>query len=211
MRRHLIGVSILAGLALLGGCSSYLPTEYYLIRVPPVPAAEAEPLPLRVDVSAIRAPLRYQNEMVFRRGKYQVGFYEQSRWAELPSEMVRRALIDALNQSGLFARVDLIGQNPEADLYLQAELESFDQVIDGKDIRASFSLLIEAVRTDTGAPSWSCRAAAEVPQEGKGRLAAAMSQAVGEALGKAIAEMGRSEALRSLPGKPAGEEKLRGD
>ncbi len=205
MKLRFLGFSIPFLLTLFVGCSSYLPTEYYLIRVEPLPAPEADPFPLRIDVGDIRAPLRYQNEMVFRRGDYQVGFYEHSRWAELPSEMVRRALIDALTQSRLFARVELIGQNPRSDLYLLAEIESFDQVIDGKEIGADFSLLIEAVRTDTGSSVWSYRAAAEVPQKGKGRLAAAMSEAVGEALGRAIGEMGKAETLRSLPGKPVGE------
>lgn len=198
MRDFLFSIPILAWLFLFTGCSSYLPTDYYLIRVPPAPAIEAEALPLRIDVSAVRAPLRYQNEMVFRRGDYQVGFYEHSKWAASPSEMVRRALIDALNRSELFSQVDLIGRNSEADLSLQAELESFDQVIDGGDLRAEFSLLLEVVRTDTGSPVWSYRALAEVPQKGEGQLAEAMSQAVGEALGSAITEMGKSEELRRL-------------
>ncbi len=192
---------VLSLITFFNACSSYLPTEYYLIRVEPGPPAEGEPLPLQVDISAVRAPLRYQNQMVFRRGDYQVGFYENSRWAALPAEMVRRALIDALIRSGLFARVDLFGQNPEADLFLQAEIESFDQVIDGEALRAEFTLLIEAVRTDTGAPVWSYRASARIPQEGKGRLAEAMSQAVGEALSRAIEEMGGSEELRHLAGR----------
>lgn len=202
MRDFLFSISILAWLFLFTGCSSYLPTEYYLIRVPLAPAIEAEALPLRLDVSAVRAPLRYQNEMVFRRGDYQVGFYEHSKWAASPSEMVRRALIDALNRSELFSQVDLIGRNSAADLSLQAELESFDQVIDGDDLRAEFSLLLEVVRTDTGSPVWSYRALAEVPQKGEGQLAEAMSQAVGEALGSAITEMGKSEELRRLVPRP---------
>ncbi len=205
MRFRFLGISIPLALTLLVGCSSYLPTEYYLIRVEPLPAPEADPFPLRIDVGDVRAPVRYQNQMVFRRGPYQVGFYENSRWAALPSEMVRRALIDALTRSRLFARVELIGQNPRSDLYLLAEIESFDQVIDGEEIGADFSLLIEAVRTDTGSSLWSYRAAAEVPQKGKGQLAAAMSEAVGEALGKAIAELAASEDLRSLSGKPSPE------
>jgi ABC-type uncharacterized transport system auxiliary subunit len=202
MRLTLLGLLILVLIPLFGGCSSYLPTDFYLIRVDPVPPTSAEPLALQVDVGDVRAPVRYQNQMVFRRGPYRVGFYEHSRWAALPSEMVRRALIDALNKSGLFARVDLIGQNPRAEINLLAEIESFDQVIDGQDLRAEFSLIIEAARADTGSTVWSYRAAAEVPQKGKGELAAAMSAAVGEALGRAIEEMGKSEALRDLSRSP---------
>lgn len=205
MKHIFLGFSILFLIPLLGGCSSCPPTDFYLIRVEPVSPPSVEPLALQIDVGDVRAPVRYQNQMVFRRGPYRVGFYEHSRWAALPSEMVRRALIDALNASRLFNRVEMIGQNPAADLCLLAEIESFDQVIDGEDLGADFSLIFEAVRPDTGTTVWSYRASAAVPQEKQGELAAAMSEAVGQALGKAIAEMAASEVLRSLSEEPAGE------
>lgn len=202
MKMSTYWLPVLSLIAFLNGCSSYLPTDFYLIRVEPVPALEAEPFPFQIEVGDVRAPVRYQNQMVFRRGPYQVGFYEHSRWAALPSEMVRRSLIDALNRSGLFPRVELIGQNPRAAVRLLAEIESFDQVIDGKDLKADFSMIIEAVRSDTGSTIWSCRAAAEIPQGGSGELAAAMSEAVGRALGKAIEEMSGSGELRGFSPKP---------
>ncbi len=203
MRSILTGLSGLLIILALGGCRSPRPTDYYLIRVEPaVPAAE-EPLPLAVDVSDVRAPLRYQNRMVFRRGPYRVGFYEHSRWAALPAEMVRRALIDALNRSGLFDRMELIGQDPRADIFLLAEIVSFDQVIEGDEIRAEFSMILEAIRADTGSAAWSGRFSASVPQEAEGEPAAAMSAAVAEALTRAIEELAAAEELRSLPGDPA--------
>lgn len=185
----------------LGGCRSPLTNEYFLIRVEPALEPSPAPLPLAVDVSDIRAPLRYQNRMVFRRGAYRFGFYEHSRWADLPAVMVRRALIDALEQSGLFRRIEMIGQNPRADISLLAEIESFDQVIEGEELRAEFSMIIEAVRTDTGSAVRSWRSFASVPQEAEGELAAAMSAAVAEALSGTIEEMASAEELRAVAGE----------
>ena len=203
MRNILTGILGLLIILVLGGCRSPRPTGYYLIRAEPDIPAVDEPLSLAVDVSDVRVPLRYQDRMVFRRGPYRVGFYEHSRWAALPAEMVRRSLIDALNRSGLFGRVELIGRNPRADIFLIAEILSFDQVIEGEEVRAEFSMILEAVRADTGSAVWSGRFVAAVPQQGGEELAAAMSGAVAGALSRALEELTAAEELRSLPGKPA--------
>ncbi len=203
MRSILTGISGLLIIGLLGGCRSPRPTEYYLIRAEPAVGPAAEPFNLEADLGDVRAPLRYQGRMVFRRGPYRIGFYEHSRWAALPSEMVRRSLIDALNRSGIFGRMELIARNPRADIFLTAEILSFDQVIEGDEIRAEFSMILEAVRADTGSAAWSGRFVASVPQEGEGELAAAMSAAVAGALTRAIEELAAAEELRSLPGDPA--------
>ncbi len=203
MRTILTGLAGLLIMIILGGCRSPRPTDYYLLHPEPVVPAVTEPLPLAVDVSDFRVPLRYQDRMVFRRGTYRVGFYEHSRWAELPAIMVRRALIDALDRSGLFSRLEMIGQDPRADISLLAEILSFDQVIEGEEIRAEFSMILEAVRADTGSAVWSGRFVSSVPQEGAGELAKAMSAAVAGALARAVEELAAAEELRSLPGKPA--------
>ena len=203
MKLFSLGFIALVSAIIIGGCRSPLTNEYFLIRVEPALEPSPDPLPLAVDVSDVRAPLRYQNQMVFRRGPYRVGFYEHSRWAALPSDMVRRALIDALNQSGIFSRIEMIGQNPRADISLISEIESFDQVIEGDEIRAEFSMILEAVRADTGTPVWSRRFSASVPQEAEGELAAAMSAAVAEALTRTIEEMASAEEFRAISGKPA--------
>ena len=191
----LSSVTVIAAAA----CASHLPTYYYLIETGPEVTKAEKIIPLKVDVNPVRAPDRYLNRIVFRRGSFEVGFYEYSQWAELPSDMVRRALINALNASELFGRVDLIGSDPAAELDLNSEIESFDQVIEGDEWYAAFGLVLEFNRHDTGAPVWSYRAAARVKQEGKGELAAAMSEAVNQALVRAVSEMEQSEELRKLP------------
>ena len=180
-------------------CGSHLPTYYYLIETGPEVTKAEKIIPLKVDVNPVRAPDRYLNRIVFRRGQFEIGFYEYSQWAELPADMVRRALINALNGSGLFGGVDLIGSDPAAELDLNSEIESFDQVIEGDEWSAAFGLILEFNRHDTGAPVWSYRTVARVKQKGEGELAAAMSEAVNQALVRAVSEMEQSEELRRLP------------
>jgi len=139
--------------------------------------------------------------MVYRRGGYEVGFYEYSQWAETPGEMVRMILINALNESELFSEIDLIGSDPATDLDLESLIESFDQVIEGKDNYAEFKLILEFRRSDTGASVWNHRVSARVKQEGEGEFAVAMSAAVEKALSQALVAMEKSEKLREAPGK----------
>jgi len=81
--------------------------------------------------------------------------------------MVRMILINALNESELFSEIDLIGSDPATDLDLESLIESFDQVIEGKDNYAEFKLILEFRRSDTGASVWNHRVSARVKQEGK--------------------------------------------
>ncbi|MFH1039020.1 MAG: ABC-type transport auxiliary lipoprotein family protein [PVC group bacterium] len=207
-----IYVVLLSAVALTGAvsCGSHLPTYYYLIETGPEVTKAEEVISLKVDVNPVRAPDRYLNRIVFRRGPFEVGFYEYSQWVELPAAMVRRALINALNESELFGQVDLIGSDPAADLDLNSEIESFDQVIEEDEWYAAFDLILEFNRHDTGAPVWSYRTGARVKQKGEGELAAAMSEAVSRALVQAVSEMEQSEELRKLPDTFA-EEKIKSE
>ena len=191
-------------------CSSPLPTNYYLIKTDPAVTKAEKAIPLKIDVNPVRAPDRYRGRIVYRRGEYEVGFYENSQWIEVPSDMVRRALINALNESGLFARVDIIGSDPATELDLKSEIVSFDQVIEGEDYYAEFALILEFVRSDTGGPVWSYRAQARVKQKGEGAFPAAMSEAVSEAISGAVAEMEKSEELQALPAELSDKKKAIG-
>ena len=191
-------------------CGSHMPTYYYLIKTGPGVAKAEKTIPLRIDVNPFHAPGHYQNRMVYRRGGYEVGFYEYSQWVETPGEMVRRALINALDESGIFTGIDFIGSDPATDLDLNSEIESFDQVVEGEDNYAEFKLIMEFCRSDTGQPVWSHRVTGRVKQEGEGAFAAAMSEAVEKALARLIVAMEKSEDLEKLPGKLK-EEKKRGN
>jgi len=194
--------SILALLAIplcLSSCRS-MRTYYYLINTDlTVPRSEKK-LPLTVAVNNVRAPSRYQDQMVYRTSEYEVGFYEYSQWVEQPAEMVRRALLDALKDSGLFQRVDPIDIVVNPDLTLQSTIVSFDQVVTRDGNSAECELTLELLQGNSGAPVWSYDAKARVAQKGKGKFVEAMSATVSKAINDATAVMEKSAALQEFAG-----------
>lgn len=176
-------------------CRMHVPTSHYLIdQAPEIPAAGRR-LPLSLAVNNVRAPSRYGDMMFYRAADYEVGFYEYSHWVEPPAEMVKRAMLNALRSSGLFARVDPAGLAGRPDLVLQAELTAFDQVLEADGTFAECGLAMEILRCAGGDAVWSYEATGRVRQEERGKFVAAMSEAVRRAIVGAIGAMEASDAL----------------
>jgi ABC-type uncharacterized transport system auxiliary subunit len=189
-------VLLLLALA-LASCKT-VRTYYYIIDTDITAPKAGKQLPLTVAVNNVRAPSRYQDQMVYRTSDYEVGFYEYSQWVEQPAEMVRRGLLNALKNSGLFRRVDTIDVVVNPDLTLQSSIVSFDQVIakDGEFAECEFRL--ELLRGNSGQVVWSYDAKARVPQKRKGMFVDAMSEAVSKAINDSVANMEKSAALQKF-------------
>lgn len=179
-------------------CAPRIRTDYFLINTEPAVAKAPAQLPLTLMVNNVRAPSRYQDQINFRTSEYQVGFYEYSRWAEPPPEMVWRALYSALNASGLFEKVDPADVAWNPDLVLKSTILTFDQVVEKSGESAECVLMMELIRRDTGKPVWSKQVRARVKQEKRGMFVAAMSEAVAKAVTESIADMEGSAALKEM-------------
>jgi len=199
MKQIYMAASLIFLSSVIFSCGSTLPTHYYRIDTDPDMNKVDQIIPLKIEVNSVRAPDRYRDRIVYREGEYEYGFYEYSRWIDTPGEMIRRSLINALSESGLFSLVDPFGNDSDSDLDLNSEIVSFDQVVEGEVNFADFGLILEFIRSDTGAPVWSYRTKERIEQRGEEGFAAAMSEAVKEAITRAIVEMGKSEKLRGLP------------
>jgi len=201
MKQIHLAASLILLSSVIISCGSTLPTHYYRIDTDPDMNKIDQVIPLKVEVNSVRAPERYRNRIVYREGEYEYGFYEYSRWIDTPGEMIRRSLINALSKSGLFSLVDPFGNDSDSDLDLNSEIVSFDQVVEGEVNFADFGLILEFSSSDTGDPVWSYRTKERIAQQGEESFAAAMSEAVKEAITRAIVEMEKSEKLRGLPEK----------
>jgi uncharacterized lipoprotein YmbA len=199
MKRAFIAISLMIIAALFVSCGSTLPTHYYRIDTDPDVKKVDQVIPLKVDVNSVRVPERYRDRIVYREGEYEYGFYEYSRWIDDPGTMIRRSLINALSDSGLFSLVDLLGNDPDSDLDLNSEIVSFDQVIEGDVNFAVFGVILELSRSDNGFPVWSYRTEERIEQRGDDGFAAAMTAAVKTVITRAMVEMDKSEALKELP------------
>jgi len=200
MKQTFIAIALIVIAGVFVSCGSTLPTHYYRIDTNPDVEKVDEVIPLKVDVNSVRVPERYRDRIVYREGEYEYGFYEYSRWIDDPGQMIRRALINALNGSGLFSLVDLLGNDPDSDLDLNSEIVSFDQVIEGDVNFAVFGVILEFSRSDNGAPVWNYRTEARIEQKGENGFAAAMTAAVKTVITRAISEMEKSGELKGLPG-----------
>jgi ABC-type uncharacterized transport system auxiliary subunit len=189
-------LAILAVSLCISSCKT-VRTYYYLINTDiAVPKAEKQ-LPLTAAVNNVRAPSRYQDQMVYRTSDYEVGFYEYSQWVEQPAEMVRRGLLNALKDSGLFKRVDSIDIVVNPDLTLQSSIVCFDQVVAKEGNFAECEFRLELLGS-SGQTVWSCDAKAHVAQKRKGTFVEAMSEAVSQAIKESLADMEKSAALQKF-------------
>ena len=177
--------------------SAGLPTKYYLIDTDPAVARAPAPHPLAVGIGKIRAPTRYRDQIVYRSSPYDLGFYEYSRWAEPPDEMVRRALKNIAGRSGLFRRADFSDLLPPgaADLILEGEIVAFDQSVAGDKTYAVCEISLSLLDAANSSPLWTFTASNEVRQEKEGGFPEAMSAAVREAIGDALLDLDRSGVL----------------
>lgn len=193
--KKLASIAALIAVSLCLSSCRVVRTYYYLINTDiTVPRSEKQ-FPLTVAVNNVRAPSRYQDQMVYRTSDYEVGFYEYSQWVEQPAEMVRRGLLDALKDSGLFKRVDPIDIVANPDLTLQSSIVSFDQVVAKEGNFAECEFLLELLQGNSGQPVWSYDAKARVAQKRKGTFVEAMSEAVSRAINDSISGMGKAAAL----------------
>ena len=198
MKRQAVALIFMLLLAVVPSCRSALSPRYYLIDTDPVIARSAAECPFSLGIGKIRAPSRYRDRIVYRTSEYDLGFYEYSKWAESPDEMARRALRNIADRSGLFRRVDYNEMLPLADLVLEGELGSFDQVIAGEKTYAVCEMTLFLLDGKSSALLWSFTAVTEVRQEKDGEFAAAMSAAVKTAIEDALADLERSGVLSRL-------------
>lgn len=194
--KKLAGILLLIALC-IASCKA-VRTYYYIINTDITVPRAGKQLPLTVAVNNVRAPSRYQDQMVYRTSEYEVGFYEYSQWVEQPAEMVRRGLLNALKSSGLFRRVDAIDIIVNPDLTLQSSIVSFDQVVTKEGNFAECEIRLELLGVNSGQPVWSYDAKARVSQKKKGMFVEAMSEAVSQAINDSIIDMEKSVALQKF-------------
>ncbi len=179
-------------------CGSYQKTDYFLIDTRPAVAAGGETFPYSLAVAEVSAPSRYRERMVFRTSHLEAGYYENSRWMETPSDMVRAALINILQASGLFKQVADRELLPQPNLILRASILNFDQVIEGKKNFAECALDFHLFSAKDPRLLWSYTSRIRLPQSGPGLFADTMSRAVTEAIEKALFDLSKNPQLKTL-------------
>ena len=122
--RHLLLFMLI--LCLLGGCVSNnaVPLVWYTLDPQPE-IASCQKTPITLGLRPLFAAEPYERAIAYRDANLEVGYEENTEWAELPAVMVTRALTDALNASGRFADVGNAGDMTRPDWILTGEVRKF--------------------------------------------------------------------------------------
>jgi ABC-type uncharacterized transport system auxiliary subunit len=123
MRRLLIATTML----IAAGCGSSQQTHYYALALPPgrPPMTPGHGV-LSVEELAVAAAYDDQR-IVYRKDPYRLDYYEYHQWSAAPSLAISDYVRDALEQSGLFARVS-DQRSPDTTLVLRGRIAAFEEV-----------------------------------------------------------------------------------
>ncbi len=176
----------------LAGCATpaFTPaTRYYLDVAVDVPAAQA--LDKTLGVRPIEAALPYRQKVAYRDAGYVLGSYETIQWAELPRDMVTRALMDAITATNRFKDVGNASDMVAPDMLLTGELRRFDLVRTAEPWTAECEIRLELRETQNPNVIWAATLSAKEPlaENSPSALPAAMSRAIGTIVNKAAADM----------------------
>jgi ABC-type uncharacterized transport system auxiliary subunit len=152
-----LGFAVLATVALTAvACGSAPRTFYYTVEKNPISAARPGTLPGQVGVAKPRAShLLRQDRIVYFSNQNELNFYHYHRWAEPPPVLVQSLIIQELRAAGLFGDVVVYRAQPGLDYLLRGRLLAMEEVDEGSEVRARFSLALELVRQEDNHTLWS--------------------------------------------------------
>jgi len=144
-------------------------------------------------IRTIDAARPYRQKIAFLAEGAVLGQYEHAEWAELPEDLVTRALSDALVATNRFADVGRSVDVLRPDLMLTGELRKFHENRTSTPRTAQFEVRLELREGVARELVWSATLSAEVPLEKDdvSALPAAMSEAVSQVVREAAEQMGK--------------------
>jgi ABC-type uncharacterized transport system auxiliary subunit len=144
-------------LVMAAGCAKARPLRYYTLSVPPISAQPgAQQIPVIIVVGRLNAPhLLSDDRVVYGMSDVELGVDEYHRWAEPPTEMIQRLLIERLRRSGQYRSVQRISSTSRGDYILRGHLAALNEMDDPTGIKARFALQLELLDTKSGSVVWS--------------------------------------------------------
>jgi len=147
------------------GCVKARPFRYYTISIPPAAEkADVQPLAVTLVVGRLNAPhLLRDDRVVYGMGDVELGIDEYHRWAEPPTQMIERLLVERLRRSGQYRSVQRISSTARGDYVLRGHLAALNEVNDPAGIKARFTLQLELLDAKRGVVVWSDAYSADEP------------------------------------------------
>ena len=158
----------LMGALVLAGCGSVrYPTSYVLNFPPPTPqAARSNGTLGPVAIRELRCPeYLCEGRIAYRTSPEEVAFYEYHRWAMDPRQAITQYLEERLRAQSLFNSVAVHERGSEAAYVLSGNIQRFEEVDQGRDVRAVCTISAQLLDTRTRSVVWSHTESATVPVE----------------------------------------------
>ncbi|HUW62632.1 MAG TPA: ABC-type transport auxiliary lipoprotein family protein [Candidatus Bathyarchaeia archaeon] len=173
-------ISIIA-LLIAAGCATpaYQPVTSFAVE-PEINVPAATPTNLTLGVRPLEYGRPYRQPVAYRDKGLVLGAYEKYEWAELPRDIVTRALIDAITATRAFQDAGLAALMARPNLLLTGQLRKFDLDRTGNTWNANVELSLSLRPALEPEAVWSDTLAASVPlaKNDVAALPEAMSQAV---------------------------------
>lgn len=139
------------------GCVSARSPRYYTISLPRVASPPADPaFPVTLVVGRLYAPhLLRDDRVVYSLTDVEMGVDEYHRWAEPPTGMIERILVERLRTSGKYRTVQHLSSTTHGDFILRGYLGALNEVDDPSGLKARFSLQLELFDVKAARVVWS--------------------------------------------------------
>jgi len=139
------------------GCVKARTLRYYTLSIPPPPAqANAQPIPVTIVVGRLNAPhLLRDDRVVYAMSEVELGVDEYHRWAEPPTGMIERLLVERLRSTHQYKAVQHLSSTTRGDYILRGHLAALNEVDDPAGLKARFSLQLELFDVKAGHVVWN--------------------------------------------------------
>lgn len=180
--RWLAFTLILATLA-LSGCLTpgtvEPPLQYFIEPAPEIPVATT--IPVTLGVRPLMAARPYETlPMAYLTQGGVLAYYAKDQWAEMPADLLTRALIDAASRSGRFLDAGDAATLARPDWQLTGELRKFHEWREGEVNAAVVELRLEMREARDRTLLWAATLNQSTPVEDTGAagVAAAMKSSI---------------------------------
>lgn len=177
--------------ALIAGavsCGSVPATNFYSLRVPPPPAAQAPRTKAVLGIERFGATEALRNDrLVYYSSPNQVGFYDYHRWVADPASMLREDLARRIQQAGLFADVQLLPGRADSNYFLRGRVLHFEEVDYEGGVSGRAGLELTLVRGGDRQVVWFGSKVAKSAPAGQGH--AAVVEALNAASDQVLSEL----------------------
>jgi len=129
-------------IVVLFACGHVPETRYFLIHYQSEPQSMKKVGGTLVVKRFSSERIYNQDKFVYRPSDYEVKFDNYRRWTTLPSEMLTEQAVAHLRASGLFDRITMTPPSDFKFLELSANIQEFDEVVQGQDRVARIALWV---------------------------------------------------------------------